>query len=335
MHEAASKIEGLNTHSDGREPNRILAIGWDRTAVWKAASEAAAEGYREREIELQEESNARMQEHREFLESIESQRKKKTGKSGGKASKDFDLSQVAGKYLIECKAIEEEWPDQAENGLYMKIVPDRENKGRMVAEFEFGILEGVMRFIQVGEKHLADGDHGWASDSGESTEVDSYRDDEEEGDDDDNDELTTSFMPDDINIYESKNRKRKLQSSPPAVAREPDSKSPKSQPSKPAAPQVKKTRLSDTGKFKLLFLWRGRDTGTGEIQIDSDRSNKGFIEFENADCVTFTGVMDAPFFTKGVLKGFKVARDDGKGIVSHWKDFSKKVYEHERVNRWR
>ena len=304
MHSSAEKVPGLHTWSAGNEPYRVLAIGWDRSSVHRAAGNAAAVGYQQYKAEIDEEQTMRMEEHREFLEKFTDSKQgtKKTAK------KDFHISHATGRYLVECEDIEDQWSEQVQGGLYMNIVLDKENKGRAVAEFDFGILEGIMRFHQVDEEPLPDRDSREGTDEEEEEEV--YLDEEEQDDDDT-----------DLSSWASGKRKRSKAKPPP----------------KSHQPKAKKLHLSPTNiaKFKLLFHWRGRETGEGEIQLDYDRSNKGYIEFENSNCTIFTGIMDAPYFRSAKLRGYKVAKDNGRGISTAWEDFSERAYERARVGRWR
>ena len=317
MHSTAEKIPGLHTCSAGNEPYRVLAIGWNSSAVSGAAGKAAAVGHAQHAKEMDEERTMRMDAHREFLDTLKV-KQKGTKKKAGKGAQ---ISHATGTYLVECRNIEEEWPELAQGGLYMTIVPDEENKGRLVAEFEFGVLEGIMRFRQVDEEWLDDRDSEGEGDTDEDSEGEEDTDEEdleegvspseEEHDDDDDAELSR---------WTSGKRKRSTAKSQP-TRRQPQAKKQKTLP--PA---------TDSTKFKLLFQWRGCETGEGEIQLGG--SNKGYIEFGNSDCTTFTGSMDAPYFTKAKLKGYKVAKGDGTGINVSWEDFSGSVYERERIGRW-
>ena len=323
MHSTAEKIPGLHTCSAGNEPYRVLAIGWDSSAVSRAAGKAAAVGHAQHTKEMDEERTMRMDEHREFLETLKV--KQKGTKNKAKKGAQSQISHAAGTYLVECRNIEEEWPELVQSGLYMTIVPDEENKGRLVAEFEFGVLEGIMRFRQVDEEWLSDEDSG-EEDTNEDSEggIDTGEEDlvspsEEEHDDDDDDDDDDDGDAE-LSRWASGKRKRSTAKSQP-TRRQPQAKK-------------KKTLPPATGstKFKLLFQWRGRETGEGEIQLGG--SNKGYIEFGDSDCTTFTGVMDAPYFTKAKLKGYKVSKDNGARINASWGDFSESVYERERIGRW-
>lgn len=324
MHSAAEKIPGLHLCND--EGYCASAIGWDCSAVHRVAEEAAAVVYQkyaeersklgraeaevdtwwmgghnedeDEEVGEDKQRTIRMDKHQRFLETLKDDNKgtKET------ANKDFDISHVTGRYLVECRDIEEQWGPY--DGLYMTIVPDKENMGRTVAEFDFGMLEGIMRFRQVGEEPLPDGD-----------DVDSEEEvcsEEEEGDD-----MVYSFSPWTVG-------KRKRSTAKSQLERH--------------QPQAKKQKPlpipTGTEKFKLLFMWRGRETGEGEIELDYNGLNKGYIEFENPDCTTFTGIMDSTFFQNAELRGYKVARSDGKKIEAAWRDFSERAYQRASISRW-
>ena len=321
MHSAAEKIPGLHLCND--EGYCASAIGWDCSAVHRAAEEAAAVVYQkyaeeraklggveaevdpwwmgehnedeDEEVVEDKERTLRMDKHQKFVETLKDDNKgtKET------ADKEFDISHVTGRYLVECQHIEEQWGPY--DGLYMTIVPDKENIGRTVAEFDFGVLKGIMRFRQVGEEPLPDGD-----DVDSEGEVFSEEED-----------IPYSFFPLTMG-------KRKRSTAKPQLERH--------------QPQAKKQKPlplpTSAEKFKLLFLWRGRETGEGEIQLDYDRSNKGYIEFEDPDCATFTGVMDSTYFQNVELRGYKVARSDGEKIEAAWRDFGERAYQRESISRW-
>ena len=324
LYSAAEDIPGLHLCRD--EAYHALAVGWDHSAVHHAVEKAAPAAYekaikaseerakmrkgwlwmgeaeRDEDEEVVEEDPrvVRMNEHLKFLETLKDNEKR----AAEMADKEFHISHVTGRYLVECPEIEEGWSCGA---LYMTIVLDEENKGRVVAEFDFGILEGIMRLRQVDEEPLPHGDDV-------DSEGEDYCYDDDVDDDDDDGAYGYSFNP-------STSRKRKRSTA-------------QSQP-KHLQPQAKKLKPrpppTSTEKLKLLFQWRGRETGEGEIQLGPDQ---GYIEFEDPDCTTFTGLMNSEYFTKAKLRGYQVARSDGKRIKAAWRDFSERAHHRESIRRW-
>jgi len=93
-----------------------------------------------------------------------------------------------------------------------------------------------------------------------------------------------------------------------------------------------KPAQANLGPTKFFLVWRGRETGEGEIQSGE---HSGTIEFTNRNYVRFSGDMDMVFV--GGSDGFEGTKvSDVPGTFSQrWGDFFQSAYEYERVNRWR
>ncbi|KAF8242581.1 hypothetical protein K440DRAFT_664660 [Wilcoxina mikolae CBS 423.85] len=270
LHAAAHPIAGLHTASGGSDDSsagleRVLVIGADRAAVWAEANKINAEHDKLQRQQCDKENEERMEQHREFL--AENKGKKGTAKRC---------------YNVFCDAIEQDWPGDCADGLTLEIIDDSERRGSLAAEFEWGVLDGLMRFCKEGEV-LEDSDS------------------EEDDEDDDLEELSGS-------------RKRKLTS-------------------KGAKNSTKKGKKEKNDPFKLYFVWRGRETGEGEIQNDNDQ--RGWIQFQDKKFLKFGGEVSVGFIGSRVkFQGFKVSADAGP-INKLWGDYSDRAYEMERVRRWR
>lgn len=83
---------------------------------------------------------------------------------------------------------------------------------------------------------------------------------------------------------------------------------------------------------KFFLVWRGRETGEGEIQSGE---HSGTIEFTNRNYVRFSGDMDMVFV--GGSDGFEGTKvsDVPETFSQCWGDFSESAYEYERVSQWR
>jgi len=86
---------------------------------------------------------------------------------------------------------------------------------------------------------------------------------------------------------------------------------------------------------RVHFIWCGRETREGQIQLDDDSlGNRGWIEFTDDACVEFNGVIDAGFVGQGVKwSGYKLGYD-APPFRRSWEEFSEAQYEEDRVSRW-
>lgn len=136
---AAEKYDGLHTQRGGiddysADRNRVLVIGCDYESVYSEATKITEEQERQLEEEREADEQERLEEHFEF---IKQNGKKKQGPSGA--------------YTVICYDLESNWPNDCSDGLTLDIGVDRERKGELAAEFEWGVLDGLMRFCKDGE----------------------------------------------------------------------------------------------------------------------------------------------------------------------------------------
>jgi hypothetical protein len=117
-----------------------MYIGWDRKAVDAAANRHAREEAAQREEQAEQEAE-RAAEHKKYLADM----KKKTTKGHMSPS-------PIGRYTIDCQAIENNWPGEAEN-MTLSIQPTQ-TSGVFQVHFDFGILKGMM-MISSDESALA------------------------------------------------------------------------------------------------------------------------------------------------------------------------------------
>lgn len=206
---------------------------------------------------------------------------------------------VFGLYKISCPNIEGEWPQQAGMSLNI-ILEERDGKYQMSAEFDFGIVEGLMRF----EKPTPVPKSECSSNKRKKEDVDG------EGDIRmyDYPEYGTSSTISDESVY--RDAFFNLGSKDAPTVRRP----------------------------VWRYRWRGRDTSENMIQLGSDKAVET-IRFEKGGKLSgifnggFTGRCE---FTGARLKTSRPVHEDGPpSIDSSWQELSHRTYDYEASNRWR
>lgn len=176
--------------------------------------------------------------------------------------------------MIDCGAIEGDWPDQADDmTLAIRGTP---TSNIYDASFDFGIIEGLM--ILSPDEGALERCNAYAEDS------DDEQYDEDEDGEDDKDE-------DDERRYIITGSKKKAASSKGT----------------PASGRTSKRAKKGTGAdrtVKFLFRMKPKDTNTGKINYMAE---KGTIEFDGPDFAAFTGVTDIPGIGEGGI--FHSAQD--------------------------
>lgn len=152
VHAAVEKIPGLHTVSHGTEPSRILAIGWDESAIYSAAASGSAEQGKKRLAQEDAGWQAKMEKHRAII----------AKHKGPGVGRRLRVHHPHGTFSVRCDDIAEQWPDWA--GSYvLRFTSDR------YAIFGFGILQGIMRFGVDRESAISD-DFNSEDDYGTSSE---------------------------------------------------------------------------------------------------------------------------------------------------------------------
>lgn len=280
---AAEKIPGLHTVSHGIEPTRTLAIGWDRNAVFGAAASASAEQGKKRPTPEDAVWKARMEKHQALIETCGIPR----------AGRQLRIHHLRGIFSIRCDDIAKQWPEDATNCVIRFT-------GVRFAIFNFGVLEGVMRFGLDRESAICD---EFDSEGGYTNS------------DFDEDETAPSKAP---NRAAPTPQKRSWHAPASASA------------------SSKRHKPSSSNPLRLYFQWRGRETREGMIQLDDDTNptNTGYIDMSDERCMAFSGVANFGFAGEKVrFDGFKTQLLSGPA-TNKWKGFSKEVYEKERAGRW-
>jgi hypothetical protein len=139
--EAASKVPGLN-HKNALGPDtQMIYIGWDAAAVDKAAKGHAAKDKKakqakakEREKAQEKAQQARDKLHTDYLKTLT--------RPKGKAKATKKVSPV-GSYIVDSEAFEDYYGTGRTDELRLDI-HKTDTPGVFQAEFDFGVLEGVM-----------------------------------------------------------------------------------------------------------------------------------------------------------------------------------------------
>lgn len=127
---AAAEIEGLHCAKGPGPEHKNVFLGWDKAAVKKAAEEHTAADKVKQEAKDAAQEQERIRSQWRYHLAIEKPERIALGFS------------PVGKYDIDCKEIEAEWPDDAQK-MTMNIHPTR-IPGVFKAQFDFGMMEGVM-----------------------------------------------------------------------------------------------------------------------------------------------------------------------------------------------
>ena len=218
-------------------------------------------------------------------------------RDSSKVGRQIRVHHASGTFSVRCDEFASQWPEDASN-FHLRFT------GARFAIFNLGVLEGVMRF---GITHKSATSDGFDSE-------DDYKDSESEHEE-------TSLLKNPKSS--SKNPKKRSLTSPGSAI--------------PALKRVKLPPTTTSSPLRLYFQWRGRETGEGVIQLDSDKNpaNTGYIEMSDKRCVAFSGVANFGFAGEKVrFEGFKTQLLGGP-LTMKWESLSEDAYERERVARWR
>ena len=205
---------------------------------------------------------------------------------------EWDTFQCRGSYAIQCEALENGW-DCDKSKFRLRIAILAGFK--LVGQFDFEAVEGVM--------HLADDPGALPHSQQDGT----MSDDESDEDDDEDTDSEDAFNRD------TKKRKTNVAPAPQA-----------------GRPRKRQKRSGSTRR--VHFVWRGRETGEGEIENGKDQV--GYMDFKDDSGSCFEGRIMIPFCGDVQFEGFKVGSLGGP-IRDTWSDYSDAQYEYERVARWR
>ena len=133
MHAAAERIPGLEAHSGGRGDDRTVVIGWDRSAVWRAAGQVDSHcALRLQQVE-EAEWNRLMQRHELFISQSRSQ----------DTAAKFSIHETGGTYVINCDEMGSYSSEKSYNNTMRLRIIERDREG-WVGIFDFGVITGIM-----------------------------------------------------------------------------------------------------------------------------------------------------------------------------------------------
>ncbi|KAF8535385.1 hypothetical protein BDD12DRAFT_855524 [Trichophaea hybrida] len=89
----------------------------------------------------------------------------------------------------------------------------------------------------------------------------------------------------------------------------------------------------------LHFIWRGRETGYGTIEVDYTGSHTGYIQFSDDQFTRFEGVLYGcdvdPIAECCRFEGFKV-QDEVERTAKTWDEYTKERFVYQsKASRWR
>ena len=292
----------LETRARGpTDDHKVLALGWNRMAVWDAAGEAAKPLFDRQRQEDERRKQRRLEFHRGFVSILDEQE-----------VSICDLKTIQGQYFITCERIEREWPDDVRKGndMILKIMPEMGSPRRnLVAEFHFAVVEGLMRLRPAG-----------ITPTRRQTEKEKEKKRQRE-------ERTGSKMAQEQNEVESKE--------------EADSLTGTLGKRKAVHPRMgccKKceddqgTYIPKPDKVRLDFDFRGRETGESEVEHGA-----GWIEWDKQNSTQFQGIIHIGFLGSNVpFYGYKTdLLAKGSRPESEWSDYTENPYGMGPRNRWR
>jgi hypothetical protein len=126
------RVPGLHVTGGGNyHPSSICVVGWNKDNVWEEANRI----YRKEEAERKKNSDVKwkklMQKHHNYV----SRRPP--------IASTFEPKDAIGSYIVECDDIREQWSDM--DDLRMDITRAGKDTADLVADFDFGVLDGMMR----------------------------------------------------------------------------------------------------------------------------------------------------------------------------------------------
>ncbi|KAF7176372.1 hypothetical protein CNMCM7691_002501 [Aspergillus felis] len=282
-----NKITGLHHMRAFGPKTQVIFMGWDRGSVGKAANQHPVEEARRLQDEEDERENERERLHMDYLNSRSQQTENVT---------------PVGNYIVDCETIEREFPDMADD-LSLDI-HRTDTPGVFQADFNFGVLEGVM--IICSEKSALDEYCAQAN-----------RDDESDWNDSVDEEGSEEETDNDDSVPATENVKLGAKRNPPA--------------SKPMT-RPKKYKAGHDQPRKYLLKLKCREMGEGMIHF---QASNGTINFKDKNFARFEGVADFPDVGQGVSFFARKISDVPCPSGNDWTGYSERQYEIERVNRWR
>lgn len=189
-----------------------------------------------------------------------------------------------GQYSVEYPDLECDWDCKKTSSRFRIGKP---SAGKLIGKFDFGVVKSVMH---------------QAADAAKVTHAATDRDKSKEGDEDEDMDVGEDSEPNDE--YEQILGSNKRKSAPTA---------------KHFSTILKRKTdgPSTRGERRLHFVWRGRETGEGEIQ--NSKNLKGHLDFMDTAGTSFGGSMLIPFSGMAVIMGHKISGLSGP-LSNEWDD---------------
>ncbi|KAH8683847.1 hypothetical protein BGZ61DRAFT_455347 [Ilyonectria robusta] len=284
LHRIAERVDGLHTVSGGTGMDRTLCIGWHLGAVRSLAEGISAEAAKIRKQQQDSKWENAMEAHRQYVKQSQ--------------APSFDLQRCRGSYIVQCLPVSNGWSETRDITFTLDVC--RGTKGTLIADFQFGIIEGTM-LLGLSDEVLDN-----------IAEPESHSDDCGSPDDDDDEE-----EPDQDQKGKGKKRLAKAVSNEKARG---------------AGHDAKRGKMMPSLSRRVYYRLRGRETGEGQILPDIE---SGHLDFMSDRCARFEGLADYfPYVGRNVeFRGFKVS-DKPRKKAADWDAFSYQAYEYARKARW-
>ncbi|KAH6986915.1 hypothetical protein EDB80DRAFT_731134 [Ilyonectria destructans] len=256
LHSIAERVNGLHTENGENGDNRTACLRWDRNAVCGLAGRIDAEAAKIRKQQQDSQWENAMEAHRQYVKQS-SQGETPQGQKGTSAKRarapSFDLQRCRGSYIVQCKPVSNGWSEHGDSTFTLDVC--RGTDGTLMADFQFGIIEGTM-LLGLSDEELDDiAEAGSHSDS--SSDCGSSDNDDEEVESDQE--------------QKRKGKKRLAQ----AVSNEK---------ARGEGRGAKRGKVMPSLSRWVYYRLRGRETGEGQILPDIE---SGHLDFINDRCARF------------------------------------------------
>ncbi|CAK9787236.1 hypothetical protein CC85DRAFT_285098 [Cutaneotrichosporon oleaginosum] len=289
--DAASAVSGLYQAKAQGELTRTVYLGWDKDEVQQAADgHAAGEKAKQQAAAIA--------------------REKRIAEQAAHAAKASGPPTLVGQYVLDCPQITERWNTRGE--LTMSINATK-SRGLYQADFDFGVMKGIMMLSAEEDKLAWLLDEPFHSDSDGGGRSALFHEDGE----DESDQPDADHGDDQNRTSAAAGTKRKAKGGRGSKTK--------------VAKRGKTTKVKKTDQTKYYLVMRSEDTGTGQVYPEP---TKGWMSFP-ANHATFTAVVDIPCLGHGFkITARKVGTVPNKPTC-RWEDFCRAVYEARSRSRWR
>lgn len=292
------RIPALHVAYGGqRGADNVTVVGWNRARVNEKARQIdLRQNSGPGSLRLDQKWDRQMMSHHEHVEELRSRADNPDPKSGS----SFETHQITGNYLVNCEAIQHDWP------VFSKQLHLRFYRSGRLAIFDLGIVVGLMvlgKTQQDVSEILEDG--SWDTDS--SDEEDSG-DENERGNLSSDEEKSNAEQASGHNEDSNHNSGDESDTSPiHSTLHQP----------------LKRQEMKSSHPRRVYFQWRGYNTMSGAIQFDPQNRNTGYLDFADDDATGFKGniLMEATMRSPISFQGYKVPGLTGP-LTMNWNALS-------------